>query len=223
MHCTKRPPQCVGMNEVCGGPGQQTRSCCGAAACVRLLGGSEMRCQSSNANLALQFAQVVGSSMSNEVDNAWRSSHNPNNTNSGNDSFVGPAGATNQTLAAGCPGCRQCSDEGKSCDVLPCCGSMTCSNLLGGSGKVCTSPPTHCIGGGAVCGGPGQLSQSCCGDMQCLKLLGGDRMTCVERHDCVQEGSTCGGPGRLTLNCCGGLTCQTLLGSAEKQCVKHRV
>jgi len=220
MQCVRRQSQCKGQNEICGGPGQHTQACCGAAACTKLLGGSEMRCQSPTANVALQFGQLPGSNTSEAIDTAWRSPFPLNNTNTGNDSVALSAGMS-QTLAAGCPGCRQCSDEGQRCDDLPCCGSMSCSPLLGGSGKVCTSPHAQCVGRGGFCGGPGQLSQSCCGDMQCSKLLGGDSMTCVARNGCLQEGSACGGPGQLAQDCCGGLACQTLLGGAEKKCMKH--
>merc|ERR1712118_266834 len=35
---------CLAEGEVCGGPGQQTRTCCGDAMCRPLYGGTQMRC-----------------------------------------------------------------------------------------------------------------------------------------------------------------------------------
>merc|ERR1719356_846946 len=35
---------CRGEGEVCGGPGQQTQTCCGESKCQQLFGGSEMKC-----------------------------------------------------------------------------------------------------------------------------------------------------------------------------------
>jgi len=132
-----------------------------------------------------------------------------------------------------CPGCQQCAAESQQCRAsawmiwipgLPCCGSMECKHLLGGSGSVCVAKLQECVEDNGICGGPGQLSQSCCGSSECKTLLGGSQMECVPKHvtQCVPMDGICGGPGQLTQTCCGAAKCQTLLGGSQMKCTARQ-
>jgi len=179
MECVaKHETQCVPMDGVCGGPGQLTQTCCGAAKCQTLLGGSQMRCaaRQTSALFALgEAGQVRGS-----VAMARNSSILANNDSSL--SFF---------KAGSCPGCQQCAAESQQCRPhawmiwipgLPCCEGMECTQLLGGSGRVCVAKQPQCVEENGICGGPGQLSQSCCDNSKCKVLLGGSQMKCVPEH-----------------------------------------
>merc|ERR1712061_901908 len=76
-----------------------------------------------------------------------------------------------------------------------------------------------CVAEGAVCGGPGQDTQTCCGESKCQQLFGGSEMKCAPSPPtCVAEGEVCGGPGQQTQPCCGESQCQQLYGGSEMQC-----
>merc|ERR1712039_161074 len=97
-----------------------------------------------------------------------------------------------------------------SLSEVPCCGSMRCEQLLGGSGKVCVRSESQCVAANDICGGPGQLTQECCGSAVCQTMFGGSAMKCVEpAQQCVPQNGICGGPGQLTQECCGSAVCQT--------------
>jgi len=114
-----------------------------------------------------------------------------------------------------------CAAESQQCSWWrPCCGSMKCESLLGGSGRVCVDKQPQCVSENGICGGPGQLTQRCCDDMQCQRLFGGSQMRCQHsRSQCVPENSICGGPGQLTQRCCGNTQCKRLLGGDDMKCM----
>merc|ERR1711953_1185235 len=43
--CVKRHPECKGLSQECGGPGQLTQSCCGNAKCVASGSSGKMFCE----------------------------------------------------------------------------------------------------------------------------------------------------------------------------------
>merc|ERR1712190_79115 len=137
------------------------------------------------------------------------------------------SGVNSPTLAAEAVDSQSCSEEHQQCGKLhwcswsevPCCGSMRCEQLLGGSGKVCVPLESQCVAANGVCGGSGQLTLECCGNAVCQKMFGGDQMKCVEPA-CVPANGVCGGPGQLTQECCGNAVCQRLLGGTQMQCVE---
>eukprot|EP00930_Biecheleria_cincta_P083197 TRINITY_DN7281_c0_g2_i1.p1 TRINITY_DN7281_c0_g2~~TRINITY_DN7281_c0_g2_i1.p1 ORF type:complete len:324 (+),score=42.82 TRINITY_DN7281_c0_g2_i1:56-973(+) len=169
--------QCVPMDGICGGPGQLTQTCCGAAKCQTLLGGSQMRCtaRQTSALFALGEAdQVMGATPVVQ-----------------NSSILAKSDSLVSFLKAGsCPGCQQCAAKSQQCRPhawmiwipgLPCCGGMECTQLLGGSGRVCVEKQPQCVDENGICGGPRESSQSCCGNSVCRQLLGGSQMKCVPK------------------------------------------
>jgi len=86
--------------------------------------------------------------------------------------------ASREVFAEGLASGFFCAAESQQCSWWrPCCGSLQCESLLGGSGHVCVDKHPQCVQENGVCGGPGQLTQRCCGNMQCKQLLGG-QMRC---------------------------------------------
>mmetsp|Transcript_14695 Transcript_14695/g.36543 ORF Transcript_14695/g.36543 Transcript_14695/m.36543 type:complete len:176 (-) Transcript_14695:426-953(-) len=128
--------------------------------------------------------------------------------------------ASREVFAEGLASGFFCAAESQQCSWWrPCCGSLQCESLLGGSGHVCVDKQPQCVSENGICGGPGQLTQHCCGEMQCRQLLGGSQMRCQgSQPQCVARSGICGGPGQLTQPCCGNMQCKGLLGGSDMKC-----
>merc|ERR1712066_783130 len=151
--CVEKQPQCVKEHGVCGGPGQETQSCCDGLLCDQAPGGTELHCKQPLPQCVKEDGMFC--------DEVW--------------------GSLERHCKQPLPQCVKehgiCGGPGQ--ETQSCCGNLVCDQFPGDAELHCKQP--QCLPHDAVCGNVkfGQFGTSCCGDMQCKQqLLRGSDLIC---------------------------------------------
>jgi len=184
--CVQQHPECKGLSQECGGPGQLTQSCCGNSKCVASGNNGKMFCEAwvgdekpvqaraSKDMNASTLAACPGCRQCAADSEECSDELHCCDANSRCESRLGGSGAVCVKQHP------QCAAESEECsEEIPCCDAHSrCESRLGGSGAMCVQQHPECKGLSQECGGPGQLTQSCCGNSKCVASGNNGKMFC---------------------------------------------
>jgi len=210
--------QCTEENDICGGSGQLTQSCCGDMQCTQHLGGSQMRCQASLPQCVQENGVCGGPGQLIQ-------------SCCGDMQCATLLGGSQIRCQAAQPECVQengiCGGPGQL--TQSCCGEMQCTKLLGGSQMRCAaiahSAPAVSVSATALDNTSGRafrvdadrIEENSTGVRENVSFEASAEVM-ASSQGCAAKSEQC----HSWRPCCRDMQCENLLGGSGKVCVQKQ-